>query len=60
MSAPALKALSPLPVMTTTYTSSSRLARSSACVTSARSSSLCAFSTSGRFSVIHAAWSAVS
>ncbi len=54
MSAPALKAWSPLPVMTTTYTSSSRPARSRACDISARSSSFCAFRFSGRFSVIHA------
>ena len=55
MSAPALKAWSPAPVMTTTCTSGSRPACSSASDISVRSSSLCAFRFSGRLRVIQAA-----
>ncbi len=59
-SAPALKAFSPDPVMTTTNTSSSTEAFSRASTISARRPSLWAFRASGRLRVIHATRSAFS
>ena len=60
ISAPALKALSPAPVMTMTYTSSSSLAFSSAATTSPSKVSFCAFNLSGRLNVIQATLSFLS